>query len=352
MIKRITALIIPIFLMMCMNVTAYDVVNLPNSMAFSEALGIFSADEISSATICDIDTNTYRALKATEIKDFYYASCNMTVWRKVNPTPFRGVCINFTTTSGQKISYYFNAGIQIGLYGDSNYICYMPAAADAMKLDYIRSDFYDSIDAAHGGTLWNVCTDRDFLKMPSQQWAAAAVKTAAAKSLVPYDFTDKYESNITREELAVLIANFITVAGNHANMDAHLKSEGTVYLEGCFEDCEGRDEAIDQLYALDIISGKSETKFEPDGLVTRQEAAAFFTRAAKQFMYIGTEYSLNVSDKNKVAKWAEFYVRWSMDKGILSADDHNKIYPEDAMTVQQAITALSRLYDIVTYWES
>lgn len=352
MLKRIITVLCALFVFVQSNVFAYDVVDLPHSMTFSDALGIFSVEEISSATICDIDANTYRALSATEIKDFYYASSKMTVWRKVNPTPFRGVCLNFTTTSGKKISYYFNSGIQIGLYGEGNYICYMPASADAVKLDYIRSEFYDSIDTAHGGTVWNVCTDKDFLKLPSQAWAKTTVKEAAAKSLVPYEFTNKYESNVTREQMAMLIANFITVAGNHANMDAYLKANGTVYLEDCFEDCVDRDEAIDQLYALGIVSGRNGTIFEPDGLVTRQEAAALITRAAKQFMYIGTDYTLNASDNNKIAEWAKFYVKWNLDKGILSVDDKGKFYPEDPMTVQQAITALSRLYDLVTYWES
>ncbi len=352
MLKRILTIFTSLVLLIHTNAFAYDVVDLPHSMTFADALGIFSVDEISSATICDIDTNTYRSLSGTEIKDFYYASSGMTVWRKVNPTPFRGVCINITATSGKKISYYFNSGIQIGLYGESNYICYMPARDDAIKLDYIRSEFYDSIDTAHGGTVWNVCTDRDFLKLPAQPWAQVTVKEAAGKSLVPYEFTNKYEKNVTREEMAMLIANFIAVAGNYANMDAYMKATGTIYLENSFADCTERDESIDQLYALGIVSGRTGTEFEPDGLVTRQEASALITRAAKQFMYIGTDYTLNASDNKNIAEWAKFYVKWNLDKGILSIDDKGKFYPEDPMTVQQAITALSRLYDLVTYWES
>ncbi len=182
--------------------------------------------------------------------------------------------------------------------------------------------------------------------------APKIVKEAAAKSLVPYEFTNKYEKNVTREEMAMLIANFIAVAGNYSNMDAYMKATGNIYLEDSFEDCVERDEAIDQLYALGIVSGRNGVVFEPDGLVTRQEAAALITRAAKQFMYIGTNYTLNASDNNKMAEWAKFYVKWNLDKGILSIDDKGKFYPEDPMTVQQAITALSRLYDLVTYWES
>ena len=348
--KKILGIFLGLIVALTSVVSAYDVVNLPNSMPFSEALGIFNADEIASASICDIESNRYRHLSATEIKDFCYAASDITVWRKINPTPFRGTCVNFVTVAGAKISYYFDAGIQIGMYGSNNYVCYMPSRADAVKLSYLRTEFFDTANSASGGVLWNVCTTKDFLKLPQQPWAKTTVSEAAAKSLVPYDFTDKYEKNITREELAILIANFIAVAGNYANMDAYMNETGTVYLKNSFEDCNGRDEAIDQLCALGIVSGRDGTNFEPDALVTRQEAAALITRAADMFMYVTTRYNKKHADSSKIAPWALAYVNWNLDKGILSVDGEDKLYPENPMTVQQAITALSRLYDIVTYW--
>lgn len=331
---------------------AYNVVDLPNSMTFADALGIFDVSEIESATVSDLEHNTYKALSSTEIKDFYYAAANVTVWRKVNPTPFRGACVNFTTKSGAKISYYFDSGIQIGTYGVDNYICYMPASDDAVKLSYLRNDFYDSTEGVYGGAQWNVSTARDFLKLPSEQWAQSAIKVAAAKSLVPYEFTNIYEKNITREEFAELLANLIVVAGNYASMDAYMNATGTVYLTGNFSDCVGRSETIDQLFAIGIISGRTETLFEPDGAVSRQEAAAVMTRVANLFMYVGTNDKLNCTDKSGVADWANFYVRWILDKGIMTLDDGGYFYPGDSMSVQQAIAAVSRLYDLVTYWES
>ncbi len=330
---------------------AYDVVNLPHSMTFADAAGIFEYTDIASATISDIDKNIYKNLTGTQIREFYETASSMTVWRKINPTPFRGVCVNFTTKSGVKISYYYDAGLQIGAYGAGNYVCYMPARNDATKLTYLMSELYSS-GGVYGGGVWNVVTDKDFLKLPQQEWAKATVSEAASKSLVPYEFTDKYEKAVTREEMAMLIANFITVAGNYASIDAYMKATGTVYLEGSFGDCQGRDEAIDCLYALGIISGVDGVNFNPDGTVTRQEAAAFMTRAAELFMYVGTDYKTKTSDWNRVSPWATFYVRWCLDKGLLKLDDANAVYPTDNMTVEQAVTVLSRLYDLATYWES
>lgn len=350
-IKRILAIVAAIIILP-VSAFAYNVVDLPNSMTFADALGIFDANEIESATISDLENNTYKNLSESEIKDFYYAAADVTVWRKINPTPFRGACVNFTTKSGSKISYYFNSGIQIGTYGVDNYVCYMPAKDDAVSLSYLQSEFYDSTEGVYGGATWNVSTSRDFLKLPTEPWAENAIKVAAAKSLVPYEFTNIYEKTITREEFSELLANLIVVAGNYASMDAYMNATGTVYLKDNFSDCQGRSETIDQLFAIGIISGRSEDVFEPDGAVSRQEAAAIMTRVANLFMYVGTNYNLNCADRSQVAEWANFYVRWILDKGILTLDDSRRFYPNDNMTVQQAITAVSRLYDLVTYWES
>lgn len=321
-------------------------------MTFADALGVFDAADIESASICNLESNTYKALSSDETAEFYNAAKDVTVWRKVNPTPFRGTCVNFTTKSGVKISYYFNSGIQIGTYGVDNYICYMPASADAAELSYLETEFFDSTEGVYGGMLWNVVTTKDFLKLPQEPWAVNEIKVAAAKSLVPYDLTDHYDSNITREEMAVLLENAIVTAGNYANMDAYMIDNGVGYTTGNFADCIGRDESIDRLFKLGIISGRTDVMFEPDGAVSRQEAAAMITRVADLFMYVGTNYRLNTADSSNVAPWASFYVRWVIDKGIMSADENNRFNPDGTVSVQQAITAVSRLFDLITYWES
>ena len=48
--------------MLSVSAHAYDVVNLQNSMAFCDALGIFDSGELVSGEICDIDENKYKNL--------------------------------------------------------------------------------------------------------------------------------------------------------------------------------------------------------------------------------------------------------------------------------------------------
>lgn len=351
--KKITAVAAVIIIAFGTAASAYDVIDLPQSMTFADALSIYDATDIASATICDMDENIYKILDSSEIREFYSMAANMTVWRKTNPTPFRGTCVNFVTTSGAQISYYYNSGIQIGAYGTGNYVCYMPSKDDTRELRYLESGLYDApSDKVYGGTYYTPSLSHDFLKLPEADWARIEISKAATRNLVPYEFTNIYTQPITREQMTELIANWIVVSGNYANMDAYMAATGNIYLTNTFVDCRWRTETIDQLYALGIVTGKSDTEFDPDGLITRQEAAVMFTRAAEQFMYVGTNYKGRPSDYKQIASWASFHVGWMLDKGIMSCDDRNNFNPGENMSVQQAITALSRLYDIATYWES
>lgn len=352
MLRKTVAAALALTMLMPVTAWAYDGNNLPDSMTFAEAISAYGASEIESANICDTDENKFKLLSRDEITYFYNRAKDMTVWRKTNPTPFRGTCVNFVTTGGKWISYYYNSGIQIGMYGDENYVCYMPASSDTEDLRYLESEFFDSSDEVYGGTKQNVITVYDFLKLPQADWAKKEIKIAARKNLVPYSFTDKYEKPITREQMTQLIANWIVTAGNYKDMDAYIRSRGEAYIRGYFADCKWRSESIDQLYALGIVTGRSENEFDPEGLITRQEAAVLMTRAADLFMYISTNYKLGSADKNKVASWADYYVRWCLDKKLMSCDSNNRFNPNENMSVQQAITVLSRLYDLATYWES
>ena len=353
LLKRAVAYAAAFIMASSVAASAYDVVDLPMSMTFADALSIYDASDIVSATVCDTDENTYTVLERDEINEFYSLAANMTVWRKTNPTPFRGTCVNFVTKSGAQISYYYGAGIQIGTYGTDNYVCYMPSKDDTQELRYLESEFYDTPSDEIGIGLYRTAVYlRDFLKLPEAEWAKAEISKAAAKNLVPYEFTNIYPQPITREQMTELIANWIVTVGNYRNMDAYMAATGTIYLRDNFVDCRWRTETIDQLYALGIVTGKSDTEFDPDGLITRQEAAVMFARAADKFMYVGTNYKARPSDYRQISSWANFHVTWTLDKGIFSCDDRNNFYPDEYMSVQQAITALSRLYDIATYWES
>ena len=88
--------------MLALTAHAYNVVDLPENMTFSDALGVFNADEITRITVSDIAEGKYTDLTKDEINEFYSTIQDMTVYRKINPTPFRGISVNIYTNDGVK----------------------------------------------------------------------------------------------------------------------------------------------------------------------------------------------------------------------------------------------------------
>ena len=324
---------------------AYNVVDLPDSMTFADALGIYDANDIKSATVSNLDDDKRIDLSQYEAQEFFRSAQDVTLYRKINPTPFRGTAVNISANGSVK-SFYFNSGIQIGLFGSENYICYQMPDYDLTKFMYLFSKYEESKNKLNGAELYRN-TENDFLKLPEDLWAVDPIKEAASRSLLPYPLTAKYGANISREEFCVLIGNLIAVSGGYASLETYMKDNMPDYTTDNFADCIGKDASIDMLFALGIVSGKGGEFFDPDGCITREEAAKMLTASASRFVFIESDYKVNYKDERNISPWAKFFVRWVTEKGVMSGVDGENFEPQGTYTVQQAITTVSRLYNII-----
>lgn len=336
-------LIAVVFIMLPVSAYAYNVVDLPEEMTLADAMGIFSGEEITQATISNVEDGQYIELTSDEINDFYYAACNMTVYRTTNPTPFRGTAINLYTET-DVVSYYVGSGIQIGLYGTDNYICYKADGDDEVYLTYIDTMYKDSENKLNGEEIHR-STSNDFLKLPGAQWAQSFVQEAANNNLLPYRLTSKYSANISREEFCILIGQLITVTSGHGSLESYIRDRDGMYLLNNFSDCQGKDSSIDMLYSLGIVNGRGDGTFDPDGTLSREEAAKMLMSAAEQFVYINTDYQLSYADRGDISTWAYYAVQWVTDNGIMTGMDNNRFNPGSYYTVEQAVATVSRLFN-------
>lgn len=333
------------FIMLSLTAHAYNVVNLPESMTLADAMGIFDAGEITRITVSDVSDGRYIELEQSEIREFYNTAQGMTVYRTVNPTPFRGIAVNVYAGENVK-SYYLNSGIQIGLYGSENYICYKLSDKDTEQLLYLDSKYKDSDEKASGEEIHRE-TGNNFLKLPPSPWAQSFAREAASKSLLPYDFTNIYSENITREQFCVLLGNLIAVNDNYSSLDAYMFDNGGAYLKNYFEDCNGVDNSVNILYALGIVNGRDETHFDPYGTITREEAATLLCKVAERYIWVGTETHLTYEDAASVSEWARFYVTWANEYGIMTGISETEFAPQGNYTVEQAVATVIRLYNLI-----
>jgi len=99
-------------------------------------------------------------------------------------------------------------------------------------------------------------------------------------------------------------------------------------------------------YAMNIINGRDEDTFDPDGLLTRQEAATILLRC---YQCYGGTYTLSgepheVEDQAGIADWAAEGVAAVLDMKVMNGTATGHFEPEGTYTREQAVLSLLRLY--------
>jgi len=97
---------------------------------------------------------------------------------------------------------------------------------------------------------------------------------------------------------------------------------------------------------LNIVQGTSPYGFEPDKLITRQEAATMIVRAMKRQAQAAaasvSPTDLPYNDKNSVAAWAVPYVRLAAQLGLMTGDA-GQFRPSAPMTRQETAVVFDRV---------
>ena len=82
------------------------------------------------------------------------------------------------------------------------------------------------------------------------------------------------------------------------------------------------DERILRLAASGFIEGVSDIEFDPDGLITREEAAVLLSRAAGKMALAATEIYFILSDEDEISDWAENGVQITLNLGFIRRAGH------------------------------
>ncbi|MCD7778180.1 MAG: S-layer homology domain-containing protein, partial [Clostridiales bacterium] len=93
-------------------------------------------------------------------------------------------------------------------------------------------------------------------------WAKDEIKTAIGLKLIPEDLQNNYTNAITREEFCVLVVNMLE------KVNENITASGSAIY---FDDT--HNESVTSAAALEIVAGVGNNKFNPNGNITRQEAA-------------------------------------------------------------------------------
>lgn len=206
---------------------------------------------------------------------------------------------------------------------------------------------FDNSGVLPGDQMLNAFKEAWPTRNDPDSWAIPEVKAAVQANLVPEHLQGWYGSPITRAEFSRLIMNFLTVKTGKTT-DQLLGEHGRTINPWAFEDTD--DGMVLAVNALGIVSGKGDGIFDPDGLISRQEAAVMLTNAAKLVGLKASGPAQKFADESQIAAWAREAVKFvsaaedrTNGAKIMSGVANNQFGPTATFTRQQAIITVKRL---------
>lgn len=180
-------------------------------------------------------------------------------------------------------------------------------------------------------------------------WAENEVKAAIYEGLVLETLYNSMKDSITRQEFCYLVINMLTVK-NSKSIEQILLEKGVELNYDVFNDT--ADAYVLSANALGIVNGKGDYKFDPEGYITRQEAATMLYRTAK-VMGVSEPNSekLEFTDGDKFAEWGKegiFFVSASLSKQgmrVMGGVENGKFDPQGFYTKEQSVLTIYRLFN-------
>ncbi len=168
----------------------------------------------------------------------------------------------------------------------------------------------------------------------ASDWAKEDIREAILAGFVPEGIQGDWQSSITREEIAQMAVKFLGLGGP--------------YGESPFDDT--NNGYVTTAYEIGIVNGVEENKFDPQGTITRRDAAVMLMRAAEYMLMRagrrgedmdlrGEEYS----DMDSIADWYTDAVLWARAWDIMQGDENDCFNPESEYTREEAISAFWNL---------
>ncbi|MDR1641059.1 MAG: S-layer homology domain-containing protein [Clostridiales bacterium] len=166
-------------------------------------------------------------------------------------------------------------------------------------------------------------------------WAAEAVSRADSLGLLPSALNGEYKRNITRAEfctLAVLV---------------HEKAIGAE-ITRLRDFTDTTDRNVRKIGGLGIVQGVGNGAFNPDGEITRQEAAVILSNLASSLGKPLPVSEPTFADRALIDSWAVASVGQMQSSGIMAGTGNNNFTPKGEAgkyTREQSISTLLRLWD-------
>ena len=320
----------------------YDEANYTEKSWAALADAVDNAEDIIAARLADNAKNTQNALRAEEaIRD---ALWNLEAVEKVELADYTAVNEAIAAAEALTEADYTAESWAVLEAAIAAVQPNLPATQQA-EVDAMARTINDAIDALVAAEPEDPTDPEDpteivFDDVEQGRWSAQYIYDLVEKGICDGIGDNKFnpEGNIERCAFAKILAE--------ASGDDLTRYEGT----SNFADCRGSwaETYINWAYANGIVTGRTDTTFDPYGEISRQEMAAMIYRYAE---YKGIELPetnelITFDDEEQIADYAAEAVDTMQKAGIINGMDNNEFQPQGTATREQAAKMISVLLSL------
>jgi len=165
-------------------------------------------------------------------------------------------------------------------------------------------------------------------------WAQMSVGEAITTGLVPQNLQGNYTQATTRAEFAAFaVALYETATGQ------------TITGRANFNDTS--DINVQKMGYLGVVTGVGGGNFNPNGQLTREQAAVMLVRLAEVIGQPLPSGHSNFADGNQISSWAINAVADIQTAGIMGGVGDNRFAPQGDYTREQSIVTMLRLFELL-----
>ncbi|GEM_PF-3306962 len=179
-----------------------------------------------------------------------------------------------------------------------------------------------------------------FRDIKGYEWAEDYILSLAAKGIISGKGNEMFApgDSITRAEFAAL-----AIRALKARPEAgRFLSFGDVSKDNWYNDI------VLQAVTQGIMKGKSDTVFDPEGTITRQEIAVVMANILKRLGYSSVDSTLlsQFKDRDTIASWAAEESLLAVENGLIKGDN-GRFKPLENATRAETAIMLDRLYVLI-----
>ncbi|MBQ7600522.1 MAG: S-layer homology domain-containing protein [Clostridia bacterium] len=179
-------------------------------------------------------------------------------------------------------------------------------------------------------------------------WAKEEVWDAILAGIVPHTVQREYREPVSRGSFCRLLMQMMCTYYGKSSPRELLEMKETGYPGRMFVDV--YDDDITAAAALGIVNGVGQGRFNPDGGITREQAATMMKRAADVMGFAYGNDIPSYSDGDLVSSWAADAVaaigtlKTQAGTAVMGGTGQNMFSPKGNYTGEQAVLSVWRLY--------